>query len=135
MQSTIANDSDGYTSTPPTNNGTGPSGAGLETQLRATSSIGFTQPKGLQLGGSKANARVVAAQLIEQVAAEEGVINAWGTSDLIDVNADEEDWSKLLHLLECSCSLVSLFRWVRECACCRNIEIFSARPRIWCFKV
>lgn len=54
----------------------------------------FAQPKGLQLGGNKMNSKMVAAQLAEQVAAKERGANTWGTNDLMDVNADEGDWSK-----------------------------------------
>lgn len=89
MQSTIASNSDGRTSTPPINNG-----ADADTQSRATPSTGLTQPKALQLGGSKTNASTVAAQLAEQVAADESGIDTWGINDLMDVNADEGDWSK-----------------------------------------
>jgi len=53
----------------------------------------------MQLGASKAPASVaaasLAAQLEEEAAAEEGVDgNPWGTDDLIDINADEDDWSE-----------------------------------------
>jgi SCY1-like protein 1 len=62
---------------------------GLDTASRA---------KGMQLGASKVPASVaaasLAAQLEEEAAAEEGVEgNPWGTDDLIDINADEDDWS------------------------------------------
>jgi SCY1-like protein 1 len=58
--------------------------------------------KGMQLGASKTPASVaaasLAAQLEEEAAAEEGIDgNPWGTDDLIDINADEDDWS------ECFC--------------------------------
>ncbi|KAG9316151.1 other/SCY1 protein kinase [Chiua virens] len=56
--------------------------------LRSTD---LAQPKGLRLG-SKMNGSSVAAQLAEQIVAEEGKINSWG-NDLMDVNADEGDWS------------------------------------------
>jgi len=52
----------------------------------------------MQLGASKVPASVaaasLAAQLEEEAASEEGVeVNPWGTDDLIDINADEDDWS------------------------------------------
>ena len=67
-----------------------------------TSSLGTSaasKTKGLQLGASKVPASVAAASLVvqleEEAAAEEGVEgNPWGTDDLIDINADEGDWSK-----------------------------------------
>ncbi|KAG8213526.1 hypothetical protein J3R82DRAFT_10158 [Butyriboletus roseoflavus] len=90
----LRSSSDGRTSTPPPiNNGSALIGAGSDAQSRTTSSTSFVQPKGLQLGGSKTNAKAVAVQLAEQVAAEEGGNNNWGNNDLMDVNADEGDWS------------------------------------------
>ena len=60
--------------------------------------------KGMQLGGkSHAIAAHVnlAVQLAEEAAASTTTLegNLWGTDDLIDVNADEDDWGKwsLLH--------------------------------------
>jgi SCY1-like protein 1 len=55
--------------------------------------------KGMQLGASKTPASVaaasLAAQLEEEAATEEGIDgNPWGTDDLIDINADEDDWSE-----------------------------------------
>ncbi|KAF9017526.1 ARM repeat-containing protein [Hymenopellis radicata] len=50
--------------------------------------------KGLQLGAHKSSSAVSAAlidQLTEEVAAEND--NPWGGDDLMDVNADEDDWS------------------------------------------
>jgi SCY1-like protein 1 len=69
-----------------------------------TSSLGTSaasKTKGLQLGASKVPASVAAASLVvqleEEAVAEEGVEgNPWGTDDLIDINADEGDWSKWL---------------------------------------
>ena len=105
MQSTIAGASDGGNLTPPINNG-----SGADSQRTA----GFAQPKALQLGGNKPDAKAVAAQLAEQVAAEENGHAAWTNNDLMDVNADEGDWSKSLHLLKrVLFSLVSSFFQVR----------------------
>jgi SCY1-like protein 1 len=52
--------------------------------------------KGLQLGTNKATAGIIlAAQLAEEAAAREDVDNnAWGPGDLMDVNADQDDWSQ-----------------------------------------
>jgi SCY1-like protein 1 len=54
----------------------------------------------MQLGTNKVSASLatasLAAQLTEEAAAEEGTDgNPWGTDDLIDINADQDDWSKL----------------------------------------
>ncbi|KAJ7502830.1 armadillo-type protein [Mycena galericulata] len=53
--------------------------------------------KAMQLGAHKVPASVAAAALVEQLAEEaaaaEGEGNPWGNDDLIDVNADEDDWS------------------------------------------
>ncbi|KAF5388789.1 hypothetical protein D9757_005678 [Collybiopsis confluens] len=57
-----------------------------------------SKAKGMQLGASKVPSNVsAAAMLAEQLAleatVEEGESNPWGDEDLIDVNADEGDWS------------------------------------------
>lgn len=57
-----------------------------------------SRSKGMQLGASKVPpsvaAAVLAEQLAEEVAVSEGDSNPWGNDDLIDVNADADDWSK-----------------------------------------
>lgn len=64
-----------------------------------TASLGTlpSQPraKGLQLGANKQSASAKAAALATEMASEMGgdAGDAWGTDDLMDVNADEEDWS------------------------------------------
>lgn len=56
-----------------------------------------SKSKAMQLGAHKVPASVAAAALVEQLAEEaaaaEGDGNPWGNDDLIDVNADEDDWS------------------------------------------
>ncbi|KAJ7782912.1 hypothetical protein B0H16DRAFT_1494832 [Mycena metata] len=56
-----------------------------------------SKSKAMQLGAHKVPASVAAAALVEQLAEEaaaaEGDSNPWGNDDLIDVNADEDDWS------------------------------------------
>ncbi|KAJ6497835.1 armadillo-type protein [Mycena sanguinolenta] len=56
-----------------------------------------SKSRGMQLGAHKVPASVAAAALVEQLAEEaaaaEGEGNPWGNDDLIDVNADEDDWS------------------------------------------
>ncbi|KAF7375945.1 Protein kinase domain-containing protein [Mycena sanguinolenta] len=56
-----------------------------------------SKSRGMQLGAHKVPASVAAAALVEQLAEEaaaaEGESNPWGNDDLIDVNADEDDWS------------------------------------------
>ncbi|KAH0832319.1 hypothetical protein J3R83DRAFT_13329 [Lanmaoa asiatica] len=94
LQSSIASTSDRRTSTPPIRNGSALIGVGADIQSQTLPpSTGVVHSKGLQLGGSKANAKAAAVQLAEQVAAEEGGNNTWGNNDLMDVNADERDWS------------------------------------------
>lgn len=53
----------------------------------------------MQLGASKVPSSIAAAlaeQLAEEVSVEDGVevSNPWGDDDLMDVNADEGDWSE-----------------------------------------
>ncbi|KAJ7128934.1 armadillo-type protein [Mycena crocata] len=56
-----------------------------------------TKSKAMQLGAHKVPASVAAAALVEQLAEEAAATetdgNPWGNDDLIDVNADEDDWS------------------------------------------
>ncbi|KAJ7350311.1 armadillo-type protein [Mycena albidolilacea] len=56
-----------------------------------------SKSKGMQLGAHKVPPSVAAAALVEKLAEEaaaaEGEGNPWGNDDLIDVNADEDDWS------------------------------------------
>ena len=68
-----------------------------------------SKTKGMQLGGSKVPGSVagasLAAQWEEEVAAEEGMQdNPWGTDDLIDINADEDDWSMLSYAVHLECA-------------------------------
>jgi hypothetical protein len=60
----------------------------------ASSSANPSRSKGLQLGGNKAPASTLAAQLAEEVANEAvpGSSRLWN-DDLIDIHADEGDWS------------------------------------------
>jgi SCY1-like protein 1 len=56
--------------------------------------------RALQLGANKVPAGLAAAslaqQLADEAAAEDGIeSNPWGNDDLMDVNADENDWSEL----------------------------------------
>jgi SCY1-like protein 1 len=54
-----------------------------------------TKPKGMQLGGTKSQQKIVSAVLAEEWADEaaDGNPSPWGTDDLIDINADQDDWS------------------------------------------
>lgn len=56
-----------------------------------------SKSKAMQLGAHKVPASVAAAALVEQLAEEAAAAesdgNPWGNDDLIDVNADEDDWS------------------------------------------
>jgi len=50
----------------------------------------------MQLGGSKVQQSVAALALAEELtedAAHGKDINPWGTDDLIDIDADQDDWS------------------------------------------
>jgi hypothetical protein len=60
----------------------------------ASLSVNPSRSKGLQLGGNKAPASTLAAQLAEEVANEagQGSSRLWN-DDLIDIHADEGDWS------------------------------------------
>jgi len=55
---------------------------------------GTSKGKSMQLGASKSSAvfSSLADQLTEEAEKEEG--NPWGNEDLMDVNADEDDWSE-----------------------------------------
>lgn len=56
----------------------------------------------MQLGGSSAGSRqnraIASTSLVDELAGEfeedeDEVANVWGSGDLLDVNADEDDWS------------------------------------------
>ncbi|KAG7449615.1 ARM repeat-containing protein [Guyanagaster necrorhizus] len=71
-----------------------PAVATFNQPIRSTSS----KSKGLQLSATKSSSAGTAAlvdQLAEEVDAEKGHLdsNPWGNDDLIDVNADYDDWS------------------------------------------
>lgn len=59
-----------------------------------------SQSKGLQLSATKSSGAAAAAlvkQLAEEADAEDTNLdsNPWGSDDLIDVNADDDDWSEI----------------------------------------
>lgn len=74
----------------------------------ASPSVSLSRGRGLQLGGKKASSSVFAAQLAEEVANEagEGANPLWN-DDLIDINADEGDWSTFLDFWTISLSLLT----------------------------
>lgn len=59
----------------------------------------------MQLGANKVPTGVasaaLASKLADEVAASEGINdgNPWGTDDLIDINADQDDWSESVFCL------------------------------------
>jgi SCY1-like protein 1 len=55
-----------------------------------------SRPKGLDLGTRKVSSNRAVAALAERLAEEAAIdvtSNLWGNDDLIDINADEDDWS------------------------------------------
>ncbi|KAG1837506.1 hypothetical protein DFJ58DRAFT_734319 [Suillus subalutaceus] len=89
MQTTISSTIDASMSAPNIN--------GRASSLPVSSVSPSANPlrsKGLQLGGNKAPTSTLAAQLAEEVANEagQGSSRLWN-DDLIDINADEGDWS------------------------------------------
>lgn len=70
-----------------------------------------SKSKAMQLGAHKVPASVAAAAMVEQLAEEaaaaEGEGNPWGNDDLIDVNADDDDWSGFFIMLFAS--------WTKQC--------------------
>lgn len=71
----------------------------------SSASTSTSKGKGLQLGANKMSSAASAAlinRLADEAAAENGGdddSNPWGTEDLMDVNADEDDWSELFTAL------------------------------------
>lgn len=57
------------------------------------SEAGSSKPKGMRLGGHNPSTLSHAAEWAAEVEVETS--NPWGTDDLMDVNADQDDWSKL----------------------------------------
>jgi SCY1-like protein 1 len=59
-----------------------------------SNTIGKGRPKGMQLGGSKAVNSTAGWALEAAAEADSGeTVNPWGNDDLMDVNADQDDWS------------------------------------------
>lgn len=58
--------------------------------LPRSSTLAGSRAKGMQLGANKTPAATFAMQLEEEMG---GGASPWGTDDLIDINADEDDWS------------------------------------------
>jgi SCY1-like protein 1 len=70
--------------------------------------------KGMQLGGHKA---LASAAIADDIAASEGLDgNPWGTDDLMDVNADQDDWSESLKIATEFLSVTSAFAGAFESA-------------------
>lgn len=73
------------------------SSPGLPTATRTAPST--SRAKGMQLGASKVPISVTNAALAAELTAElndeaeTDTLNAWGSDDLMDVNADDGDWS------------------------------------------
>lgn len=50
----------------------------------------LSKSKGMQLGANRVPSAILAENWID----ESSDVNPWGNEDLIDVNADQDDWSK-----------------------------------------
>ena len=48
----------------------------------------------MQLGKKDTSSSALVAELTEEVVTEEADSNPWATDDLIDINADQDDWSE-----------------------------------------
>jgi SCY1-like protein 1 len=94
MQTTISITIDGSTLAPNLNGRASPLPSSS-----ASPSVNPSRSKGLQLGGNKAPTSTLAAQLAEEVANEAGQSSSrlWN-DDLIDIHADQGDWSTLFLL-------------------------------------
>jgi SCY1-like protein 1 len=53
-----------------------------------------TTIKAMQLGKKDTSSAALVAELTEEVVKEEADSNPWATDDLIDINADQDDWSE-----------------------------------------
>lgn len=82
-----------------------PGASGLNRHSAAVRPSNASKSGGMQLGGSSMAGRqirgVVNTSLVDELAGEfeedgDGVANVWGSGDLLDVNADEDDWSQYL---------------------------------------
>jgi hypothetical protein len=76
----------------------------------ASSSANPSRSKGLQLGGNKVPASTLAAQLAEEVANEAGPGSSrlWN-DNLIDIHADEGDWSTSFDIEDLTRSKLTCF--------------------------
>ena len=59
------------------------------------SEAGSAKPKGMQLGGGHALSTLSPAEEWA-MEAEVETSNPWGNDDLMDVNADQDDWSEIV---------------------------------------
>ncbi|KAG1736461.1 uncharacterized protein EDB91DRAFT_506231 [Suillus paluster] len=92
LQTTMTSTIDGSTSAPTINGHNSP--LFRPPASSASPSGNPSRGKGLQLGGNKAPPSALAAQLAEEAANETGQgSNRLWNDDLIDINADEGDWS------------------------------------------
>jgi SCY1-like protein 1 len=65
------------------------------------SEVGKSKPKGMQLGGHVSSTLSHAAEWAAE--AEVEAPNPWGNDDLMDINADQDDWSEIVFCLPVVC--------------------------------
>lgn len=80
------------------------------------SEVGSSKPKGMQLGGHVSSTLSHAAEWATE--AEVEAPNPWGNDDLMDVNADQDDWSEMVSYLPANPQTLSSDpRRIRDCTC------------------
>jgi len=88
---------------------------------------GSSKPKGMQLGGSHVSSTIShAAEWAAE--AEVETSNPWGSDDLMDVNADQDDWSEMVFRLSMSLRILISDPGAFETAPVLGHETYEEQP-------
>ena len=91
------------------------------------SEIGGSKPKGMQLGGGHVSSTLShAAEWASE--AEVETSNPWGNDDLMDVNADQDDWSEMVLYPRASVQMLTSNRGAFETAPVLGHETYDEQP-------
>ena len=86
-----------------------------------------SKPKGMQLGGGHGSSTI--SHATEWAAeAEVETSNPWGNDDLMDVNADQDDWSEMVFYPRASVQMLTSDRGAFETAPVLGHETYDEQP-------
>jgi SCY1-like protein 1 len=93
----------------------------------SSSEIGGSKPKGMQLGGGHVSSTIShAAEWAAE--AEFETSNPWGNDDLMDVNADQDDWSEMVFYPHTIIQMLTSDRGAFETAPVLGHETYGEQP-------